>query len=123
MTDPAVLPPAGAHSAAGSARPARVITGDTGAVATPTRRKPRSHGRLAAAALGVAMIALSASWFSAWALPFAVLAILLALVALLSRRARRDLAWWALGLGVGAVACSMFWVTMGVRAAAEVVGR
>ncbi|WP_309067201.1 hypothetical protein [Microbacterium sp.] len=123
MTDPAVLPPAEAHAPARAARPARVIARDAGAVSVPTPRARRSRGRLATAALGVAMIALSASWFSAWALPLAALAILLALVALISRRARRDLAWWALGLGAGAVACSLFWVAMGLRAAAEVAAR
>ena len=122
MTDPAVLSRAEVRAPARSARPARTVSHDTGAVMMPARRTRRSRGRLATLALAVAMIGLSASWFSAWALPLAVLAILLALVTLVLRRARRDLAWWALGLGLGAVACSLFWVTMGLRAAAEVAG-
>lgn len=122
MTDPAVLRPAEAPTPAASVRRARIVTQDSGAVAMPAQPPRRSRGRLATWALGTAMIALSVSWFTEWALPVAILAILLALVTLIARRAQPGLAWWALGLALGAVACSMCWIVWGLRAAAKLAG-
>lgn len=122
MTDPAVLRPAAASGPEPSARPARTVTRDEGAAAMPTaspRRRRPSRGRLATVAMGVAMVALIGSWFTAWAMPLAIAGILLGLIALLARRAQRGLAWWAVGLGAAAVACSAFWIGYGLQRAAE----
>lgn len=125
MTDPTAVHPVEERASANSVRPARVVAGDSGGVSVPTRAVPtrRSRGRLATWALGVAMIALSLSWFGAWALPVAALAILLAVIALLARRAQPELAWWALGLGIAAVACCLCWIAWGMQAAAELAVR
>ncbi|GAA3656347.1 hypothetical protein [Microbacterium marinilacus] len=134
MTDPsAPLADPGAPAAeadtraASSVRPAVTVprerARDAG-VAVPTASSPTarrtSRGRLASWSLSVAMFALTASWFTGWALPLAVVGVVLAGVALLARRAGRELAWWGLGLGLGAVGCSAFWIVWGLRAAAEV---
>jgi hypothetical protein len=126
VSDPAVLHPTRAAGPEPSARPARLVPPDEareGAATMPTAAVPaprRPRGRLGTWALGVGMVALIASWFTAWALPPAILGILLALAALVTRRGRRESAWWGLGLGIAAVACSLFWIAYGLQRAAEV---
>jgi apolipoprotein N-acyltransferase len=130
MTDPAVLHPTGAGEPAASVRPARLVpttearAGAVAMPAAPATRTPRgSRGRLAAWALGVAMISLSLSWFAAWALPVAAVALVLALAALVTRRPQRELAWWALGIGLAAVACSACWIAWALQEAAQTASR
>ncbi|GGH40811.1 hypothetical protein [Microbacterium album] len=150
MTDPAVLQPRGLGGPAGlagrvalptaSARrgeaeepapdaaspDARSDPGEapapiTGSVARGSAPPPRPRP-LGAWALVVSMFALSLSWFVGWALPLAVAGVVLAIVALTRRGVKRELAWWALGLSLGAVGCSLFWIWWATQAVSETPG-
>ncbi|MBO3663551.1 hypothetical protein [Microbacterium stercoris] len=114
------------HLAESSMRPARVVSREdarVGAAAIPAPRVRRpSRGRTATFALMFAFLSLSLSWFGSFALPFAVLANLLAAGTLIFRRAQRELAWWALGLSLTAAACSAYWIWQAALKAAEAAG-
>lgn len=72
--------------------------------------------------MSLSAFALVVSWFVPWALPLGIIGVVLALIALFGRRAKRELAWWGLGLGLGSIACSAFWILWALRAASEVAG-
>lgn len=76
----------------------------------PTRRRPPS---LPAWALGLAVVALAGSIFVVWALPVAVAAIVVAILAL-RRTGSRAIAVWALALGTVAAVYSTGWLVWGI---------
>lgn len=121
----APVPGAGSRSA--SATPGGSLgapTAPTPAVAPPlsTRGLRASRGRTAAWSMTLSMLALVASWFVLWALPLGVVGVVLAINALAAHRAKRQLAWWGLGLGLGSILCSAFWIVWALQAAAEAAG-
>lgn len=88
--------------------------------AVRSMRLPR--GRTATWSMTLSTFALVVSWFVPWALPLGVIGVVLAVIALAGRRAKRELAWWGLGLGLGSILCSAFWILWVVRAVQEAAG-
>ncbi|MDP3953095.1 hypothetical protein [Microbacterium sp.] len=66
--------------------------------------------RLAPWALLAAIVALCASWFVGWGIPLAVVAIVAAIMSLRRPVENREIALWALILGIAATVYSLGWL-------------
>lgn len=100
---PPAAPPEAPSSAAG--QPPLRRRDRKRAQATPGARSYR-----AAIALGLAIVALIASFFFGWFLPLALIVVVLAVLALRRPGESRSLATWALALGLLATGFSIGWL-------------